>query len=96
MKVDNSSKYKLIFSVFEHPQLGVMIHPYVVAYTSLNTLSLTYQKVFSGNASYYTSLSDEELELIAMLDEIMVEHIVRRFSPVKKNTTQGVFSEALQ
>ena len=84
MKVDNNSKYKLIYSVSEHPQLGVMIHPYVVAYTSLDTLSLTYQKVFSGSASHYTQLSQEQLGLIAKLDNLMVEHIVRKFSPVSK------------
>ncbi|MGB1038263.1 MAG: hypothetical protein ACPGYY_06405, partial [Bacteroidia bacterium] len=84
MKVEDRSKYKLVFSVSTHPQLGVMVHPYVIAYTSLDTLSLTYQKVFSGNASYYTKLSSEELELIALLDATMAENIVRTFSPVQK------------
>ncbi|PCJ64605.1 MAG: helicase SNF2 [Bacteroidetes bacterium] len=84
VKVENDSKYKLIFSVFRHPFLGVMIHPYVVAYTSLDTLSLTYQKVFSGNASYYSKLSTQELEQIRALDDIMVENIVKIFSPKEK------------
>ncbi|MDA8886235.1 DEAD/DEAH box helicase [Bacteroidia bacterium] len=93
MKVDQLSKYKLVFSVFDHPRLGVMIHPYVVAYTSLDTLSLTYQKVFSGNASHYDKLSDYELDLISLLDELMVEDIVRKFSPVKKIRPKEFFSK---
>lgn len=84
MKVPQDSKYKLIFSIQEHPQLGVLVHPYVVAYTSVDTLSLTYQKVFSGNASYYNGLSPEELEQVARLDDLMVENIIRRFSPKQK------------
>ena len=75
MKVAQDSKYKLIFSVFTHPQLGVMIHPYVVAYTSHQTLSLTYQKVFSGNASYYTRLSSDQLAQIATLDDVIYPSI---------------------
>lgn len=84
MKVDKDSKYKLIFSVSEHPYLGVMIHPYVVAYTSLDTLSLTHQKLFSGNATHYNRLTEKQLELISMLDPLMVEGIIRKFSPVSK------------
>lgn len=84
VKVDNQAKYKLIFSVHRHPNLGVMVHPYVVEYTSLNTLSLTYQKLFSGNATHYTKLTSEELDLIKILDPLMVEHLIKKFSPVQK------------
>ncbi|MDG2455215.1 MAG: DEAD/DEAH box helicase [Bacteroidia bacterium] len=84
MKVPQESKYKLIFSVHKHPQLGVLVHPHVVAYTSKDTLSLTYQKVFSGNASYYTRLSPLELQQVAALDALMVENIIREFSPKQK------------
>ena len=93
MKVENTSKYKLIFSVHKHPFLGVMIHPYVVAYTSLDTLSLTYQKVFSGNASYYDRLTETELEQIAALDDIMVENIVKKFSPKQKIRPKEYFQK---
>lgn len=93
MKVDKDSKYKLIFSVSEHPYLGVMIHPYVVAYTSLNTLSLTYQKLFSGNATHYDRLTSKQLELIEMLDPLMVENIIRKFSPVSKIRPKEFFKK---
>ena len=62
MKVDKHSRYRLIFSVKKHPQLGALIEAVVIEVTSGNTLSLTYQRVFSGNADYYTRLSQEELE----------------------------------
>ncbi len=84
MKVPQESKYQLIFSIHEHPQLGVLVHPYVVAYTSVNTLSLTYQKVFSGNASYYNRLTEAELARVALLDDLMIENIIRKFSPKQK------------
>lgn len=73
-----------MFSVSNHPQLGALVEPYVIELTSQNTLSLTYQKVFSGNAGYYTKLTGTELELIALLDPLMAETIIKKFSPVKK------------
>ncbi|MFY0644168.1 MAG: DEAD/DEAH box helicase [Bacteroidia bacterium] len=81
MKVDKHSRYRLIFSIKKHPQLGALIEPVVIAVTSRNTLSLTYQKVFSGSADYYTRLSKEELELISLLDPVMVERIIKKFHP---------------
>ncbi len=93
MKVSNDINYKLIFSIYEHYHLGVLIQPYVVAYTSLDTLSLTYQKVFSGNASYYTKLTEEELAQIATLDTIMEEHIVRKFSPKQRIRPKEYFQK---
>jgi SNF2 family DNA or RNA helicase len=93
VRVDNSVDYKLIFSIKEHAHLGLIIEPHVVAYTPIHTLSLTYQRVFSGNADYYTKLSKEELEWIALLDPVMDEHIVRKFSPVKKIRPKEYFKK---
>ena len=93
LKVENNSKYKLAFSIHQHPQLGVMINPYIIAYTSLNTLSLTYQKVFSGNASYYDKLSEEELRQIELLDPLMIENIIRKFSPKQKIRPKEYFQK---
>ncbi len=75
-----------MFSISVHPQLGVLIHPYVVALSIHQTLTLTYQKVFSGNAAHYHKLTAEDLKLIASLDDLMEESVVRKFSPEKKNT----------
>ena len=86
MRVDNQQGYKLIFSISVHPQLGVLIHPHVVALSIHQTLTLTYQKVFSGSAAHYHKLSVQDLTLIASLDDLMEEAIVRKFSPKKKNT----------
>jgi superfamily II DNA or RNA helicase len=84
VKVDNNGDYKLIFSISEHPQLGAMVHSYVVACSKQGSLTLTYQKVFSGNATHYSRLSPLEHELITCLDDLMEDHIVRMFSPEKK------------
>ena len=93
MRVENHLNYKLVFSVSKHNYLGVIVEPYVIAYTPIKTLSLTKQKVFSGNASYYTKLSQFELDLIALLDPIMVENIVKKFSPVKKIRPKEYFTK---
>lgn len=84
MKVDNKGKYRLVFSIVKHSHLGVLIHPYVIALSNTGILTLTYQKVFSGNASYYSQLSETDLEKIKCLDDLMEDAIVRKFSPEKK------------
>ena len=93
LKVENNSKYKLVFSIHQHPQLGVVTNPYIIAYTLQNTLSLTYQKVFSGNASYYDKLSDKDLQLIKLLDPLMIENIIRKFSPKQKIRPKEYFQK---
>lgn len=95
MKVSNESSYRLIFSVSVHPNLGPLIEPFVVAYTPLGTLSLTYQKVFSGNASYYTQLTEQELTWIKMLDATMPENLIKVFSKVKKIRPKEFYSKHL-
>ena len=84
MKVEDSSSYRLIFSISKHPYLGSVVEPYVIELTSQKTLSLTYQKLFSGNASYYSKLSQQDLALIKLLDPIMVENLIKRFSPQQR------------
>ena len=93
MKVESSANYRLIFSISNHPFLGVIIEPFVVEHTPAGTLSLTYQKVFSGNSSYYTKLSENEHELIKLLDGIMPETIVKKFSPEKKIRPKEYFKK---
>lgn len=93
MKVDKHSAYKLIFSIRQHPKLGPLVEPYVIALSTHNTLTLTYQKVFSGNADHYDRLSQEELALIEILDGIMPENIIRRFSSVERIRPKEYFSK---
>ena len=93
MKVENTQLYELIFSISKHPFLGAIIEPYVVAYTPIKTLSLTYQKVFSGNASFYTKLNEEQLKWISFLDEIRPESIIKRFSKEKKIRPKEYFKK---
>lgn len=95
MKVENESEYRLIFSISVHHHLGPIVEPYVVAYTPLKTLSLTYQKVFSGNATYYTKLSDQELRWIKMLDATMPENLIKVFSKVKKIRPKEFYAKHL-
>ena len=95
MKVTNDSEYRLIFSVSVHPNLGPIVEPFVIAYTPLGTLSLTYQKVFSGNASYYTKLTEQELKWIKMLDGTMPENLIKVFSKVKKIRPKEFYSKYL-
>jgi len=93
MRVDNKSPYRLIFSVNKHPQLGLIVEPYIVALTYNFNLSLNFQKVTSLNVGHFDQVSSEQAELVKNLDFLIGDNIVKSFSPVKKIRPQEYFKK---
>jgi SNF2 family DNA or RNA helicase len=64
------SKYQLIFSLYSHPILGVLLEPYVVKLLDNGNLSLTAQKVSLANvAEFFPQLALHEKKLIEHLEK---------------------------
>lgn len=79
-QVDSNLPFRLIYSLGEHPYLGYLIEPHVVQLNSNGSLSLTYKRVFSNTAAEYAAgLSDADLEMIRLLDEVEQTHIIKRY-----------------
>lgn len=63
--------FKLVFSLFAHPVLGVLPEPYLVRLLDNGNLSLTYQKVAEENISdFLPEVSRHERELIQILQKM--------------------------
>jgi SNF2 family DNA or RNA helicase len=63
--------FKLVFSLFAHPVLGVLPEPYLVRLLDNGNLSLSYQKVAEENiADFLPEVSKHELALIQVLQKM--------------------------
>jgi superfamily II DNA or RNA helicase len=94
MKVNASGSFEVIYSVVDHPFLGVLIEAYVIQITSAGNLSLVQQRIHSKNADYYDKkLDDSDYEAIRLLDECTPEHIVKTFSSKQKIRPKEYFQK---
>ncbi|MCE2740553.1 MAG: DEAD/DEAH box helicase [Sphingobacteriales bacterium] len=96
MIVVNTQPFALIYGLFQHPYLGVLLEPHVVQVNSKGAYTLTHQRVFSKTADYFEKgISSEDYELIKVLDELDDDFIFKRFykDPKKKIRTAEFFSK---
>jgi len=94
--VVNTQPFALIYGLFQHPYLGVLLEPHVVQVNSKGAYTLTHQRVFSKTADYFEKgISSEDYELIKVLDELDDDFIFKRFykDPKKKIRTAEFFSK---
>lgn len=80
MKVDSNKPYSLIYSLFEHPQIGFIIEPFVVQLNENGNFTLTHQRIFSRTLSYFSAqIETSDKDLIKILDDFDNEYITKRF-----------------
>lgn len=81
MIVVNTQAFALIYGLFQHPYLGLVLEPHVVQVNSKGAYTLTHQRVFSKTADYFAkNINSEDLELIKILDEVDDDYIFKRFN----------------
>jgi len=72
--------FLLVYSIQEHVHFGYVIEPHLVQINSLGNLTLSHQRLFSANFSYYENGIDEiDKQLVLLLEEMDQEKIVKRF-----------------
>lgn len=77
---NDSSEFKLIYSLGEHPYLGFLIEPHIVYLNSNGTLSLSYRRIFSHTTEGFDSVIDEvDKSIIALLDEVEQSNIIKKY-----------------
>ncbi len=85
MIVVNTQPFALVYSLFQHPYLGLVLEPHVVQVNSKGAYTLTHQRVFSKTIDYFSKgISTEDLELIKILDEVDDNYIFKRFNTDQK------------
>jgi len=94
--VVNTQSFLLVYTLVNHPYLGLIIEPHVVQVNTLGKFSLTHQRVFSRTASYFKKgLSTLDFQLLELLDEVDDDFLFRKFHPdnKKKIRTAEFFSK---
>jgi SNF2 family DNA or RNA helicase len=80
VRVDPSKNFRLIFSLNPDSEIGPVIEPYVVQLNQNDTLSLTYQRVYSHTMKAFAENMDEkDKQLIDLTTEYAIENIAKKF-----------------
>ncbi len=92
MRVDPEKPYTLIYSLLEHAQLGYLIEPFVVQLNDQNHLTFTHQRIFTKTHDLFKDvITEEDLEIIKILDEFDNEYITKKFYRDKKKIRPSEF-----
>ncbi len=105
MKVSASQPFQIIYSLFQHEYLGLLIESYIVHLDEKGKLTFQHQNISSKNAREFSKgLDDRDYELIKLTDAMEQESVIKKFvgKPMKSdeffskvyNKTKG--NEALQ
>jgi SNF2 family DNA or RNA helicase len=79
LRVDSTKPFKIVYALCKHDFLGYLIEPHIVQLNPQGDFSLTYQRIFSHTADEFAKhLSETDLKIIKMLDEIEQDHIIRK------------------
>ncbi len=80
MKVSTAQPFQIIYSLFQHEYLGYLLESFVVQLDEKNRLTFQHQNISSRNAEEFSSgLNETDYKLIALIDEIQQEAIVKQF-----------------
>ncbi|MDP1725721.1 MAG: DEAD/DEAH box helicase [Bacteroidota bacterium] len=85
MIVVNTQPFALVFTLIQHPFLGIVLEPHIVQVNGKGAYTLTHQRVFSKTADYFAkNISEEDFKLIKMLDEVDDDFIFRKYNKDNK------------
>ena len=80
MKVSTTQPFGAIYALFLHEYLGYLVEAFVVQINSKKQLTLQYQNISSKNALEFTANLDKtDFELVALIDSIQPEAIIKKF-----------------
>jgi SNF2 family DNA or RNA helicase len=80
LKVDTSSLCKVVYSLYEHEYLGILIEPWIVQLTNAGNYSLIYNKIYSQRFDDYEAfLTANDKIIIKTLEECDQEFIIKKF-----------------
>lgn len=80
LRVDSTKPSKIVYSLLQHEFLGFLFEPHAVQMNREYTYSLIHKRLFSHTASEFSRyLDDTDIKLIALLEQIEQENIIKRF-----------------
>ncbi|MFK7900346.1 MAG: DEAD/DEAH box helicase [Cyclobacteriaceae bacterium] len=80
MKVSTSEPFEIVYSIYLHEYLGYLMESFAVQKDSAGRLTLRHQNISAKNAKEFKDAIDEtDYKLIALIDEIQQDTIVKKF-----------------
>ncbi|HEY4650192.1 MAG TPA: SNF2-related protein, partial [Pontibacter sp.] len=84
MKVFTTQPFQVVYSLFEHEYLGYLFESFVVQVNSRGELTFQHQNISAKNADEFADRLDaSDFKLIALMDQIQQDVVLKRFSPKK-------------
>lgn len=84
MQIDQAQSHKLVYSLYNHEYLGLLIAPYIVQLNDAGNFTYTNKKLNSLTSKEFDYLLDEtDIELIRMMEECDQQAIIKKHG-VKK------------
>lgn len=83
MRVNTKEPFELVYSLYQHPQLGYMLEYIAVQLMPNGYYSLLSQKLHHNTARDFGA-EDSAVELLRSLDETEPEYLIKKFFPNKK------------
>ncbi|WP_297336887.1 DEAD/DEAH box helicase [Algoriphagus sp.] len=96
MIVDAEKPFQIVYSIFSHEYLGLLIESFVVQIDDKGRLSYAYQNISSANAQEFDSgLDKRDYELIKMMDalqpDLLIKPHIKRKNLRPKEYLQRIF-----
>lgn len=84
MHIDQAISHQLVYSLYNHEYLGILIAPYIVQLSANGDFTYTNKKLNSVTAQEFDYLlSEEDKKAIKILDECDQNHVIKVHSPKK-------------
>ena len=81
MIVDPDKPFEIIYSLFSHEYLGLLLDSFVIQLDEQGRLSLAHQNISSVNAHEFSSKLDKaDFELIKLMDSMQQEVVVKKYN----------------
>jgi hypothetical protein len=88
MKVFTTQPFQIVYSLFAHEYLGYLFESFVVQVNSRQQLTLQHQNISAKNADEFSAgLDATDFKLIALIDQIQQEAVVKKFSTKRVSVT---------
>ncbi|MFN3528400.1 MAG: DEAD/DEAH box helicase [Bacteroidia bacterium] len=84
MQIDQAQSHKLVYSLYNHQYLGLLLAPYIVQLNDNGEFTYTNKKLNTLTSKEFDYLLDEaDVELIKLMDECDQQSIIRKHSGKK-------------
>lgn len=92
LQIDQAQSHKLVYSLYNHEYLGLLIAPYIVQLNNVGSFTYTNKKLNTITCKEFDYLLDaDDYALIKMMEECDQHSIIKKYSSKKTNRPVDFF-----